>query len=94
MTNGESNERSDTIRYSTHPVRINEINIDSGDIVVRGENFTPYSKITVDGEILETVFESPEVIIADADSADDYGKISVSQLARDNITVLETIVME
>lgn len=94
MTNGESTERADAIRYSSHPVKISEISIDSGDIVVRGENFTPYSKITVDGNILETVFESSDIIIADADSADEYGDISVSQLARDNITVLETIVME
>lgn len=94
MTNGENTERSDTIKYSTHPVRISEISIDSGDIMVHGENFTPYSKITVGGNILETVFESPELIIADADSAGDYSDIAVSQLARDNITVLETIVME
>ncbi len=94
MTNRESTERKEAIRYSTHPVRINDITFDAGDIIVRGENFTPYSKIQVGDTVIDTVFEGPEMILADADGVSEYDGISVCQMARDNTTVLETIMPE
>lgn len=91
MTNSENDKREDNIRYSTRPIKITSINENAGDIVVHGENFTPCTKIMVGEEIVETVFKSPDCIIANGDAFNILAGISVCQMSRDGSTALETI---
>ncbi len=91
MTNEENTTREGKISYSSHPIKITAITENAGDIVVHGENFTPCSKIMVGQEIVETVFESPECIIANGDDINILDGIAVCQMTRDGSTVLETI---
>ncbi len=80
------------IKYSTHPPRITEVKSEGGSLFVYGENFTKWSKVTVGGNIImETEFVSPECIVIRGMSTYDIASVYVSQMARDNSTVLETV---
>ncbi|MBQ7821463.1 MAG: LTA synthase family protein [Clostridia bacterium] len=94
MTNEENTVREGAISYSSHPIRITSITEDAGDILVHGENFTPCSKIMVGDTVIDTIFESPELIITDADNVTHYDGIAVCQMTRDNSTVLETVTLK
>ena len=74
------------------PITIDDIVYNDSNILVYGENFTPYSRICLDGKAVETTFVWPELIIAknipekkvtDAD-------ITVWQIGRDKIPLGES----
>jgi len=44
------------------PIRVSEIKEVAGEYYIVGEGFTPYSKVSLDGEILETVFLGPTLL--------------------------------
>ena len=92
LTN-EKNFRHDTIKYSVHPVKIESVTAENGKITVTGENFTPFSRVYYDGVQLETVFESAEKLTATlvTTASINETKVSVAQLSKDGLTVLETI---
>lgn len=94
MTNATNEMRDGGITYSCHPVKITSVTESGGNLLVRGENFTECSKVMVGEEILETVFESPNLIIADVSLLDNIYEIAVCQMTRDGGTVLETILPE
>ena len=94
MTNATNETRDGGITYSCHPVKITSVTESGGNLLVRGENFTECSKVMVGEEILETVFESPNLIIADVSLLDNIYEIAVCQMTRDGGTVLETILPE
>lgn len=91
MTKNEDGVRKDPIVYSCHPVIVKSVSENGGDIVVKGENFTPFSKIAVNGEMIDTLFESPTLLLANADALARGGEITVVQLSRDGSTVLENV---
>jgi phosphoglycerol transferase MdoB-like AlkP superfamily enzyme len=53
---------------------------------IKGENFTPYSKISVDGEVLKTIYLGPSVLgLLEDINSKDVGKMKVSQVQTDSI---------
>ena len=72
---------------------------DSGLIHVYGSNFTDFSVIALDGEILDTVRKAPGELIApepvpltDPGQFDDGGKIvTVRQVTADGLTLSESV---
>jgi hypothetical protein len=44
------------------PIKVNEIVEVAGEHFISGEGFTPYSKVTLGGEVLDTVYVGPTVL--------------------------------
>ncbi|MEL7656534.1 MAG: LTA synthase family protein, partial [Bacillota bacterium] len=53
---------------------------------IKGENFTPFSKISVDGEVLDTIYLGPSVLgLLENINPDEVKKMKVSQVRKDSI---------
>ena len=89
---GENPYQTTDLQMGIDPITIDDIVYNDSNILVYGENFTPYSRICLDGKAVETTFVWPELIIAknipekkvtDAD-------ITVWQIGRDKIPLGES----
>lgn len=59
-------------------------------VYVRGKNFTPFSKVNIDGKIISTSFYSPEILgINDEVMAEELKKLKISQVEK-NKEILST----
>jgi phosphoglycerol transferase MdoB-like AlkP superfamily enzyme len=59
---GESPYVRTKMKMGYAPIRIDSVVTVAGKYYLKGEGFTPFSKISLDGKILETVFVSPTVL--------------------------------
>lgn len=88
---GESPYEATELRMGTDKIAIDNVVYNDSNLLVYGENFTPYSKICLDGKALDTVFVWPELIIAkdvpEKKAAD--SEISVWQIGRDKVPLGE-----
>lgn len=52
---------------------------------IKGQNFTPFSKISIDGEVLDTIFLGPSVLgLLEEVKPEDVSKMKVSQVEKNN----------
>ena len=52
---------------------------------IKGKNFTPFSKISIDGEVLDTIFLGPSVLgLLEEVKPEDVSKMKVSQVEKNN----------
>ncbi len=52
---------------------------------IKGQNFTPFSKISIDGEVLDTIFLGPTVLgLLEEVKPEDVSKMKVSQVEKNN----------
>lgn len=78
------------IQMGINPVKINEVVQVGGDYYIKGENFTQYSKISLDGEILKTIYLGPTVLgLLEGIDPDDVVNMRVSQVEK-NKEILST----
>jgi phosphoglycerol transferase MdoB-like AlkP superfamily enzyme len=65
------------------PIRIREIIEMGGEYYISGEGFTPFSKVTLDGKILDTIYIGPTVLklLEKVDPVDE-GRMKVSQVEK------------
>jgi hypothetical protein len=72
------------------PIKVNEIIDVGGEYFISGEGFTPFSKVTLDGKVLDTVYVGPTVLRleeeVDPDTVED---MKVSQVEK-NREILST----
>lgn len=53
---------------------------------IKGENFTPYSKISLDGDLLDTIYLGPSVLgLLEDVNPEKVSKMKVSQAQKNNI---------
>jgi phosphoglycerol transferase MdoB-like AlkP superfamily enzyme len=72
------------------PIRIDSVMMVAGKYYLKGEGFTPFSKISLDGEILDTVFVSPTVLKLQGEvDPSDASHMKVSQVEKYN-SILST----
>ena len=79
-----------TIPYEKTDMRMGVLDIKvtdafelGGHVYVKGENFTPYSKITIDEDILDTVFlDSSTLRVPDGTDVSDVSKLKISQVEK------------
>jgi len=72
------------------PIRINEVVEMGGEYYISGDGFTPFSKITLDGKILRTVFVGPTTLkLIDNVNITDVSRMKVSQIEKKK-TILST----
>ncbi len=78
------------MRMGIKPIKINEV-VQVGDkFYLKGENFTEYSKISLDGEILSTIFLGPNILgLLEEVEPEDVERMKVSQVEK-NKEVLST----
>lgn len=90
---GGSPYQATELQMGIEPVSIEKIVINKQEILVYGRNFTPYSKICLDGKAVETSYVRQGLIIADnlpGQRAQD-AQVSVRQIGRDKIALGEEI---
>jgi hypothetical protein len=52
---------------------------------IKGQNFTPYSKISLDGKVLDTIFLGPSVLgLLEEVKPEDVSRMKVSQVEKNN----------
>lgn len=72
------------------PIRIDSVVEVAGKYYLKGAGFTPFSKISLDGEILDTVFVSPTVLkLQEEVDPSDTARMKVSQVEKYN-SILST----
>ncbi|WP_077611112.1 LTA synthase family protein [Clostridium sp. Marseille-P2415] len=88
---GESPYEPTKLKMGIDDITIDNVVYNDSNLLIYGENFTPYSKICFDGKAVDTTFVWPELIIAKnvpekkvADS-----EISVWQIGRDKVPLGE-----
>lgn len=73
------------LRMGVKPIKVTEVVRIGERLYIKGENFTVYSKISLDGEILKTIFLGPSILglqeEVDLDSAE---RMKVSQVESQN----------
>ena len=82
-------ERTD-MKMGINPIKVNEVVVIGGSYFIKGENFTPFSKISINGNILETIYLGPSVLgLLKEINPDDVARMKVSQVEK-NKEVLST----
>ncbi len=73
-----------------HPICIDEVVKIGREYYIKGENFTPFSKISLRGEILDTIYLGPTILgLLEEISPEDVVEMKVSQVEK-NREVLST----
>jgi phosphoglycerol transferase MdoB-like AlkP superfamily enzyme len=73
------------------PIKINEVVEVGGEYYISGEGFTPFSKVTLDKDILETIYIGPTVLklLGEVDP-NDVSRMKVSQVEKYNAILSTT----
>jgi phosphoglycerol transferase MdoB-like AlkP superfamily enzyme len=73
------------------PIKVNEIVEVAGEHFISGEGFTPFSKVTLDGQVLDTVYVGPTVLKLEEEVDPDSAKeMKVSQVEKYNAILSTT----
>ena len=87
---GESPFKQTDIKMGYNPIKIDEVVEVAGEYYIKGHGFTPFSKISLNDKILNTIFVGPTVIkLLDDVSKEEAEKLKVSQVEKYN-SVLST----
>lgn len=79
------------LKMGVREIRVDKIFNFGKSTYVVGENFTPYSKVAVNGDFVETVFVNPTILrIPDGVKSKDPLDFSISQVGKYS-TVLSTL---
>lgn len=77
------------LKMGIKPIRVQEVVEVGSKYYIKGRNFTPYSKISIDGKVLDTIYLSPTVLgLLDKVDPEDVDKMKVSQV--ENKSILST----
>jgi hypothetical protein len=87
---GTSPFKKTNLKMGVKDIKINEV-VQIGDqYYIKGENFTEYSKISLDGKALKTVYLGPTILALNEEvDPEDVSKMKVSQIEK-NKAVLST----
>ncbi len=89
---GEINPyRPTKMKMGVNPIKVDEVVEVGKKYYIKGENFTPYSKISIDGEVLDTIFLGPSVLgLLEEVEPEDVSKMKVSQVEKNNAILSTT----
>lgn len=78
------------IQMGINPVKINEVVQVGKEYYIKGSNFTPFSKISLNGDILNTIYLGPTILgLLEKVNPEDASKMKVSQVEK-NKEILST----
>lgn len=87
---GETPYKATDLKMGVKKIKIDEIVKIGENYYIKGQNFTEYSKISLDGEILDTVYLGPTILaLKDKVDPEDVSRMKVSQVEK-NKEVLST----
>lgn len=88
---GENPYESTSLKMGVDDIRMDQVVYNDSDLLIFGENFTPYSKICFNGKPVDTIFVWPELIIAREipEKKVMESQISVWQIGRDKVPLGE-----
>ena len=73
------------MRMGIRPIKIEEVVQIGENYYIKGENFTQYSKISLDGEILSTIYLGPTVLgLLEEVNPEDVERMKISQVEKYN----------
>jgi hypothetical protein len=82
---GTSPYKPTDMKMGFDPIKIDQVVEMGGEYYIKGENFTPFSKVTLDGKILDTSFIGPTVLkLNEQVDPKDASKMQVSQVGKYN----------
>lgn len=88
---GENPYQTSDLKMGVDNITMDHVVYNDSNILVYGNNFTPYSKVCLDGKMTETTFVWPQLIIAkdvpEHKAAD--SEISVWQIGKDKVPLSE-----
>ena len=87
---GKNPYEATDLQMGVKKIKIDEI-VEIGDnYYIKGQNFTEYSKVSLDGEILDTVYLGPTILaLKDKVDPEDVSRMKVSQVEK-NSEILST----
>ena len=87
---GESPFKETDMKMGVKDIKITDIVQIGDDYYIKGENFTEYSKISLDGEVLDTIYLGPTILgLQEEVNPEDVGRMKISQVEK-NKEVLST----
>lgn len=87
---GENPYEATKLKMGVKEIKIDEIVKIGENYYIKGQNFTEYSKVSLDGEILETVYLGPTILaLKEKVDPEDVSRMKVSQVEK-NKEVLST----
>ncbi len=73
------------MKMGIRPIKIEEVVQIGENYYIKGENFTQYSKISLDGEILDTIYLGPTVLgLLEEVDPEDVSRMKISQVEKYN----------
>ena len=83
---GKSPFKPTKLKMGIKEIKIDQVVKVGSKYYLKGENFTPYSKISLDGKVLDTIYLGPTVLgLLDSEDPNDVLKMAVSQVEKNNI---------
>lgn len=77
--------KSVDMKMGVRPIKVDKVVKIGGKYYIKGENFTPYSKVSIDGKVLDTIFLGPSVLgLLEEANPNDVSKMKVSQVEKNN----------
>lgn len=88
---GQSNPYKPTdLKMGVKDIKVHEVVQIGEDYYIKGQNFTEYSKISLDGEILDTVYLGPTILaLKEEVDPEDVSRMKISQVEK-NKEILST----
>lgn len=86
---GENPYQPTELCMGTEPILIYKVLAEEGSCIVQGKNFTRYSCVMIDGDCVETEYESPQVLII-REIPEDGDVITVHQAGKDAVSLSHT----
>lgn len=73
------------MKMGVREIKVEKVVKIGGAYYIKGENFTPFSKISIDGEVLDTIFLGPSVLgLLEEVPQEDVRRMKVSQVEKNN----------
>lgn len=87
---GKSPFEPTDMRMGIRPIKIEDIVKIGEDYYIKGQNFTEYSKISLDGEVLSTIYLGPTILgLKEKVNPEDIDRMKISQVEK-NKEILST----
>ena len=79
------------MKMGVKKIKIDKVVNVGGKYYIKGENFTEYSKVTLNGKALKTVYLGPTLLgLSESVELNDAAKMKVSQIDRSSNTIIST----
>ena len=88
---GDSPYLKTDLKMGIDKIKIDKVVYNDSNLLIYGENFTPYSKVCLDGKEVDTTYVWPQLIIAKdvSEKKVNNSEISVWQIGRDKVPLSE-----